>query len=220
MKEEDMVIIYATNISKLQDPKEVPHLLASLPQARQEKILRCRVADKRKQSLGAGLLLEYVLNLHGKSSMEIKIGENGKPQLENFFFNLSHAGDYVICAVGEELVGCDVEKITQEPKNLAEKYFCKSEKEHLNQLEGIERTKEFFRIWTLKESYMKMTGEGMRLALNRVEFIVGDRVKVYRDGVLCSCGIKEYEIVGYKCSVCSEDIAFSQELRWVDLLSE
>ena len=193
-----MVTVYATNISNLPDPKEIPQIMASLSQKRQEKTLRYRFEDKRKQSLGAGLLLEYVLQLHGKSSRDIRFGENGKPELENFFFNLSHAGDYVICAVGDKLVGCDVEKITKEPKYMAEKFFCKSENEHLNQLEAEERIREFFRIWTMKESYIKMTGEGMRLALDRMEFVLENPVKVYRDGMCCACGIHEYEIGGYK----------------------
>ncbi len=212
-----MIRVYAADVSQLPDPKQRPEILSVLPKQRQEKILRCRVLDKRKQSLGAGLLLEYVLNLYGKTSADLRVGENGKPELDDFFFNLSHAGDYAICAVGDKIVGCDVEKITKEPPNLAEKYFCKSENEHLNQFFGAKRTKEFFRIWTLKESYMKMTGEGMALALNRVEFILGEAVSVYRDGIRCVCGIKEYEIDGYKCSVCSEDVEFAEKLCCVEL---
>ncbi len=215
-----MVTVYATNISKLPDPKEMPQMMAQLPLERQEKTMRYRFADKRKQSLGAGLLLEYVLKLHGKSSSDMRFGENGKPELDNFCFNLSHAGDFVICAVSRKLVGCDVEEITTEPKHMAEKFFCKSENEHLNHLVGAERINEFFRIWTLKESYMKMTGEGMCLALNRMEFIFEESVKVYRDSEFCSCRIKEYEIPGYKCSVCSEDIEFAEDLCWVDLIGE
>lgn len=210
-----MVSVYATNISNLPDPKEMPQMMESLSQERREKTLRYRFEDKRKQSLGAGLLLEHVLQLYGKYSRDIRFGENGKPELDNFFFNLSHAGDYVICAVGDKPVGCDVEEITKEPKHMAEKFFCKSENEHLNQLEGAERVNEFFRIWTMKESYMKMTGEGMRLALDRVEFVLEKTVKVYRDRELCFCEIKEYEIPGYKCTVCSEDVEFANDLCWV-----
>ena len=213
-----MVRIYAANVSGLPDPKEIPQMIEGLPEKRKEKILRYRFVEKRIQGLGAGLLLEYVLQFHGKCSKDIRFGENGKPELDNFFFNLSHAGDIVICAVSDKDVGCDVEKVSTEPKGIAEKFFCISENEHLNHLEGMERVDEFFRIWTLKESYMKMTGEGMRLELNRMEFIFDTSVKVYRDGALCPCAIKEYAIPGYKCSVCSADVEFAKDLIWVNLL--
>ncbi len=212
-----MVTIYATNISKLPDPKDVPKVMNGLLQARKEKILRCLFVEKRKQSLGAGLLLEYVLNLYGKDSSEIRIGENEKPEIDGFFFNLSHAGDIVLCAVGNQNVGCDIERVSKEPKQIARRCFCKSENEYLDSFKGQARVNEFFRIWTLKESYMKMTGEGMRLRLERMEFVFGDFVQVYRDGIKCSCSIKEYEIPGYKCSVCSEEEKFVDNLHWVDL---
>lgn len=215
-----MVTIYATNISKLPEPKDVPQIMEGLPQERKEKILRCRLAEKRKQSLGAGLLLEHVLRLHGKRSSDICFGANGKPELNGLFFNLSHAGDIAVCAVSDKAVGCDVEKVAAEPKHIAERFFCKSENNYLDDLDGKARENEFFRIWTLKESYMKMTGEGMRLALNRMEFVFGESVMVYRDGKLCPCAIKEYDIPGYKCSVCSEDMEFANDLQWVECANE
>ena len=53
---------------------------------------------------------------------------------------------------------------------------------------------EFFRLWTMKESYVKMTGEGLRLPLNQFEIRFEERVKIYRDGKTCACFLKEYEI--------------------------
>ena len=44
----------------------------------------------------------------------LRTNENGKPIVEGICFNLSHSGDYVICAVSERPVGCDIEQIKEE----------------------------------------------------------------------------------------------------------
>ena len=71
----------------------------------------------------------------------------------------------------------------------------------------------------MKESYMKFTGEGMKLALNRFEFIIEDSVKVFRDGILTSCFIKEYEFLDYCISVCCEKNDFAPNLEFVEVMN-
>lgn len=212
-----MVNIYAANTSNLPDPKEFPEVMEGLSEGRIEKILRFRKEEDRKQSLGAGLLLKYCLEKAGLSMKDIRHGENGKPQIDNFYFNLSHSKDMVVCAVSERAVGCDIECIGEMREGIAERYFTPNEIIHLNQYKNEEKRDEFYRLWTMKESYMKMTGEGMSLALNRFEFVFSDEVKVYRDGSHCSCYITEYEIPGYKLTVCSEERAFDEEIKYIDL---
>jgi 4'-phosphopantetheinyl transferase len=83
---------------------------------------------------------------------------------------------------------------------------------------GDEKLKQFCRLWTMKESYMKFTGEGMKLALNRFEFNIEDSVKVFRDGILIPCFIKEYEFLDYCISICAQKNDFAPNLEFVDLL--
>ena len=79
--------------------------------------------------------------------------------------------------------------------------------------EGDVRTSEFFRLWTMKESYLKMTGEGISFPLNRIEFKLGEPIGVYRDGEKCDCHVREYEIPGYKVSVCAEEDEFAEKIE-------
>lgn len=198
-----MVKIFISDIRELADPKETPELMEALSSYRKQKIEKCLQEKGRRQNLGAGLLLEKVLKQYGKSTAEIVRGENGKPEIEGFYFNLSHAKDYVICAVSDSPVGCDIEAVKEAPLRIAERYFSEREKEKLSKTAGVEEKSDlFYRMWTIKESYLKMTGEGLQVPLNCVEVILGEDIKIYRDGKLEDCVVKEKEIPGYKISLC------------------
>lgn len=201
-----MVHLYAADTGNLPDPKEEPALLDKLSTERKCGIMKYLKAEDRKRSLGAGLLLNKVLPCYGVSPDRIRIRVDGKPEVDGIFFNLSHAGRIVICAAAEKEVGCDVEEIVQAPEGVAEHFFHPSESAYINACMGDERNRRFFRIWTMKESYIKMTGEGMRLDFDRFEILPDDEeIKVCRDGRLLSCRIMEYDIPGYKVSVCANE---------------
>ena len=61
-------------------------------------------------------------------------GECGKPYVKQellraavparpWFFNLSHSGEYAICATAHAEIGCDIQRISSERKRLAEQFF-------------------------------------------------------------------------------------------------
>lgn len=214
-----MVKVYALNICEFPDPKECPEILYGLNEKRIRKILRCKQPMGRKQRLGAGLLLKQCLENNGLSEQEIVYGDNGKPEIEGMHFNLSHSGEIVVCALSNETVGCDIEIIANMREGMAQRFFTEKEIHYLNSFHKEEKTEEFYRLWTMKESYMKMTGEGMKLALNRFEFLFDDKIQVYRDGSLQACNIKEYDVPGYKLTVCTEDTAFADDIVFVKLLN-
>ena len=212
-----MVDLYVTDIRNLADPKENPAKLDVLSAERKCRIMKYLKAEDRKRSLGAGLLLNEILPRYGASPAGIRIGEGGKPEMEGIFFNLSHSDNIVICAIAEKEVGCDVEKIVKAPEGVAERFFHTGESAYVNACMGEERDHRFFRIWTMKESYIKMTGEGMSLDFDRFEVILDSgEIKVRRDGKLLSCRIMEYTIPGYKVSVCAKE-EFSGHVEYVSL---
>lgn len=213
-----MVKTYIANIQKLPDPKENYKILENIWQERKEKILSYKFENGRKESLGSALMLQKVLFQNNLTPQNIKYGQNGKPEIEGLHFNISHAENFVICSVSENPVGCDIEKIRSIKSGFEKRFFTQNEVSYLDKFSGEEKLKQFFRLWTMKESYMKFTGEGMKLALNRFEFNIEDSVKVFRDGVLCSCFIKEYEILDYCISICSEENDFASNLEFIDLL--
>lgn len=208
-----MVYVYVADITCLPDPLEVPELMEGLSEERKNKIVCYKQSYNRRQSLGAGLLLKRVLERYGMHEEDVFWGENGKPELEGIYFNLSHSHNTVVCAVGEKPIGCDVEKERgSKTKKLAERFFCETEITYLQT-----HKEEFFRLWTIKESYVKMTGEGLRLPLNQFEVRFEERTKIYRDARECDCYVKEYEIPGYRLSVCSKESEFATRFERVSL---
>lgn len=208
-----MVHLYITDVSALLLPKECPELVAKLSEERQQKLKMLLQPEKQKQCLGAGLLLEKVLAQHGVSADSVRVGKNGKPEVDGIFFNLSHSGALVVCAVSDKLVGCDIEQRKAAPLHLAERFFGERERAYLATFTGEEYDHQFFRLWTMKESYVKMTGEGMSLSFDSFEIIPGDTMCVLRDGQRQDCYLTEYEVSGYQVTVCAKEEAFD-EIQW------
>jgi 4'-phosphopantetheinyl transferase len=115
-------------------------------------------------------------------------GEHGKPSVSapavtpQLFFNLANTHGLVVCVVsaahGE--VGVDVERIDRkvETTALAKRYFSASEFSTMQALPASEHLRRFFTYWTLKESYIKARGLGLRLPLDRFSFLIEDEIKI------------------------------------------
>ena len=235
-----MVKVYITNVSNLPDPWCRPLIMQELPEERIEKAMRARRLEGRKQSLGAGLLLEYVQKKHYKSPESRQGAQHTRE--ENTNYNLSHSGDYVICAVSNRPIGCDIEKIKEAPVKVAERYFAKSEAEYLKSLDAETQDEEFFRLWTIKESYTKMNGRGLSMGLKTFEVVFEEKnaetvettevfetsrtpslsdkshrkISIIQNGNKIDCHIKEYQLDGYKISICAEEEAFEDELEHIE----
>lgn len=98
--------------------------------------------------------------------------DGGKPFLKNrgdVFFNISHSGEYVACAVGSVPMGIDIQyhKKTDTTK-IAKKILSKKE---WRVFETAGRSVgAFYSFWTKKESFLKYTGEGIRRNLKELDY--------------------------------------------------
>ena len=212
-RRKQMVHVYVADITGLPDPLGTSQVMEGLSEERRQKIVRYKQSEGRRQSLGAGLLLRQALARHGTQETGVYIGENGKPEVKGICFNLSHSHNMVVCAISKKTVGCDLEKEeSSEKEKIAERFFHGTETAYLKN-----RKDEFFRLWTMKESYVKMTGEGLRLPLDQFEIRFEERAKIYRDGRACACFIKEYEIPGYRLTVCAEESEFASQVEYIPL---
>lgn len=99
--------------------------------------------------------------------LALRYGEKGKPYFRDYpiYFNLSHSGDYVLCALSPEEVGADIQQHRAGARGqIAARFF--SPREIAALAGGRECDNElFFRLWTRKEAYGKLTGEGIAKAV-------------------------------------------------------
>ena len=133
---------------------------------RQERCLRYKfIEDRRRMAFGEELLRELICEVYKVSGTEITVENlpSGKPVAytggKEIFVSVTHSGDFVAVAVSDTSVGIDLE-VKKELKPSVFKALSKEE------FDFVEKTKDknhgFLRIWTAKEAYLKMTGEGLK----------------------------------------------------------
>lgn len=155
------MIVFCYNVHKTLTKKELSFVSAK----RQERALSYKFEKDRLRCLAAGYLLSSCLFIDEDRLM---YGENNKPlsPLGCAFFNLSHAGDYVVLAAAKNEVGVDIEPVERCDIDVAKRCFTSMEYAWLISQNTNEA---FFKLWTAKESIMKATGKGFSLAPEHFE---------------------------------------------------
>ena len=173
---------------------------------RREKTLKYRFPAGRTLSLGAGLVMEKALNAYGLHEKEMRylFGEHEKPVLADFpalHFNLSHSGRMVMGCFSLREVGCDIQKTGEVDEKLIVHCFHPMEGRYLAQLPEEKRTGDFYRLWTLKESYIKLTGEGLSLSLKDFCILPGETgIRTWRGEEPVPVAYTEFSFPGYRAS--------------------
>jgi 4'-phosphopantetheinyl transferase len=134
--------------------------------------LKNSILTYKNQSSALGyLLLNKALNDAGQGDLFSKIcrTETGKPFFENshWHFNISHSGEYVVCAICDENeIGIDI----QIHKSLNIKHYQRhfAENEWHNLINATDSSKAFCRLWSRKEALMKADGRGLDLPLKKI----------------------------------------------------
>ena len=160
---------------------------------------------KTQSEDGRRLAMQALGEFTGLDKDRIIIEKNqlGKPMLVSgeAYFNISHSFERVVCAVGNVPVGVDIEKIRPFSRGVVSRFFSEGEACYINEAESEETSqRRFYELWTLKESYVKMTGEGVK-DLRKVSFVINNGV--ISSSVDCDF-ILSYEADGYVIAVCSE----------------
>lgn len=167
---------------------------------------------RREKWLGEWLLRSVLLRVYcfAPEDYALEKAEGGKPFLSGragqIYFNLSHSGDYVVCAFSDSEVGVDIERIGSERMGVARRFFHPDEIRSLENAEEVERREMFFKYWSVKESFLKYKGTGLRCPLSSFAVVETEgKIRIRQGGEYESVYIRECFIdPGYKCFVCSE----------------
>lgn len=135
----------------------------------------------QEHALGRSLLLHGLRELHGLAlsaeqlDAALTAGPHGKPYLAehpDIHFNITHCDGLAACAFSDRPVGVDAELSGYFAEVLVDKALSADEKKVL-ETRGLTETLRrewFFRFWTLKEAYVKMTGTGVDVPLREISF--------------------------------------------------
>ncbi len=202
--------VFLLDVSILEDTNLFQAALDNVSMYRQAKVTRIKMNPDKRLSLGAGLLIDYGLkhlvdlgladiNLAEKD-MSYEKGENEKPYFKGFpriHFNASHSGSYAVVIFSDCEVGIDIQEHRHYNLSIAKRYFTQREYAYLEGLEPASQANEFFRLWSLKESYIKFTGQGVSQGLDACEFVGDYSAK--------NCCFEEFTPVqGYSIAVCRQ----------------
>lgn len=217
-----MIYTYYIDVTQFDNETLFREKLNLLSPYRQQKIAILKHEKDKNRSLGAGIALDHALETYGlrEKSVEYEFGEWGKPSLKyqpGIHFSLSHSGDYAICSIGDRPMGNDIELIKEGRLNVADRFFAKEELDWMYAVQDeAEVTERMFRIWTMKEGFLKATGKGISLPLRDFTVLVDeeqDKIRVKHSFNAKFYHMKEYsDIAGYRVAVCCEesrDVAYS-----------
>ncbi|KSU88604.1 4'-phosphopantetheinyl transferase superfamily protein [Priestia flexa] len=161
-----MVHIYICQLPKTIDDDALNKIASQLSLAKQKQIKRFfHLEDSYRTAIGEllvryGLYRKYNVIPKELTFHKNKYGKPFVPEYPDFQYNISHSGEFVVCAVHDKSVGVDIEKVQSIDMNIAKGFFTEEEyKEVIKESEN--KITAFYRVWTLKESYIKATGEGM-----------------------------------------------------------
>lgn len=221
--------LYAININEAIDEELVQLLLTKIDSKKRRRLEKFVFRKDLLRSLYADLILrKKIIEDFDIRNDEIIFTNNkfGKPRcvnLPDFHYNLSHSGDWVICAIDKSPVGIDIEKISTVDLNISKSFF--SNKEHEDLMLSNDPFDYFFTLWSLKESYIKFIGKGLSHPLDSFTMhLKENRIKIEsEERILNEIFFKQYNIEeGYKLAACGEKDNFPKNpifLSLGDLLS-
>lgn len=181
--------------------------------------------DKIRTVIGEILIRTIIVENLKISNKYIRFNKNqyGKPYLKdfpNFNFNISHSGDYALCAIDDKPIGIDVEEVKHiEYEEIAKNFFATKEFKHIVNQDLKFQLYRFYEIWTLKESYIKCCGQGLSIPLKSfcIEVDQYKNIRVVSNNEYKEYTFKLFDIeLGYKAAVCSLNKEISNNVIRLD----
>ena len=206
--------IYTLSIKNM-DEAIIEKWLAFVTPSQRERLFRYRFRADFLRSLAGEAMARIIAGERAGVEPEklvIARPTGEKPFFSDYpeiCFNVSHSGDWVVCAISDCAVGIDVEVVKKKGVNasLVRKVLTDKERAYMQMFSGAEAAAVFYQFWTMKEAYCKCVGGGLRIGPDRVEVDFSRRRIYLADegrewgGMMKTIDFKE----GYVMSVCGVD---------------
>lgn len=208
-----MIKVFYSSMSGLSNTRG-NDLYSSLPQWRKDLADKITNAEEHRRSIAAGALFTRGLYEMGVDPLTAAVSFNswGKPYLQGIphvHFSISHSGEFVMCALSDEEIGCDIQQTSTSRISVAKRFF--TDQEQIQVSSANDPQDEFTRLWTLKESYVKMIGMGISacpLPSFDVSYTARNVNAVFH----------EHSLPGYRAAVCQKQNTDSVIWQQTDLI--
>jgi 4'-phosphopantetheinyl transferase len=179
----ETVDVWSISLTSAMSPSSRPTgVLSTAETARAERFVQPK---DRQRFITARTALRGILGSYlglPPAAISFRINAHGKPYLHPapamLQFNLSHSGDWALCAVttaGE--VGVDIERVRPcSPAyrlKVARRFFSAHEYHAINSAGPTGIDSAFFSGWTRKEAYIKCHGKGLAIPLDTFTVSIG-----------------------------------------------
>lgn len=166
---------YKYDIRDLTDEEYNKYFSLMSPE-KQQRVNKFRFIDDKKRTVAGEMLARKAIAEWcsvDETAIVFYKNEHDKPYLKDLscHFNISHSGNFVVCAISENEIGIDIEKIRPIDLKIAKKICTETELKYLfngtpNENDFNPATEDvvlsrFFKLWTAKEAYGKCKGIGV-----------------------------------------------------------
>ncbi|MBV1893979.1 MAG: 4'-phosphopantetheinyl transferase superfamily protein [Ilumatobacteraceae bacterium] len=169
--------LWIVPISGPLDPSWVAANEVILSEEERGRHRRYRRASDRDLFLAAHAVVRHVLSRYASippGEWVFETNQYGRPEIANLGvprglrFNLSHTDGMIALIVHDEVdTGVDVERVGRldDLHSVSKTVFADSERSDFLALSEADQTERFYRLWTLKEAFIKAKGMGLSLPL-------------------------------------------------------
>lgn len=212
--------LYAFKLDKKIDMGEYNKFISCISEEKEYKVKKFVKIEDSQRSLFADILIRNIIveNLNIKNQDIIfYTNKYGKPYLKYskpFYFNISHSGNWIVCATDIMEIGADIEKVDNIDLSIAEQFFSIEEYADILRKKKEDRLLYFYELWTLKESYLKAYGKGLQSKLNSFSININNNSIILKTELqFKNCFFKQYNVdKNYKTSVCGLNSIFPNEI--------
>jgi 4'-phosphopantetheinyl transferase len=183
------VHIWWSNLDQPQDVVERSLMLLNPEEL--NKFNRFRTCELRNRQIMSRAILRKILSFYleiNASEVKFIFNKFGKPfissdiALDQIKFNVSHSENIGIFAFSLNDLGIDIERIKEyiEIDGIKEICFTDFEKRWYEDLKNEFQLEAFYKIWTIKEAFIKAIGEGFSYPTLNIELTnkVGDQIQI------------------------------------------
>ncbi len=216
-----MISVFGIKIDRSMDQITFSKLLENVSEEKKERVGKYRKYEDKIRCMLGDLVVRYVLYSEYKlkmHDMEFVNNDFGKPMLksyDNIHFSISHSGEWVMCAFDDSPIGIDIEIYGNNDSGIVKRYFHEKEFEEFMEKDESEKTSFFYKLWTAKESYIKMVGKGLSIPLDSFS-VLGEIVTLENsaDNINDKLYLKSFNLDdNHMVTLCTNKIEFNKDVK-------